>query len=191
MIHVQPCTSTAEIYDRVRAARLACYGKPKVVNIASDLRKAKAVEAEKQALLVRDDFFGPLDFIRHQCELLGTTYEEVSAVGRLDRFGVENRRTVILAVMEKYPTLSLPRIGAIFNRDHSSIHFTLGTIPKRPPPARDLTARTKRARKLYDQDLTIAEIAEIIGVNRSTVTTMKRREQWPDRVRPVRKAKGK
>jgi hypothetical protein len=190
MIHVQPCKSTAEIYDRVRAARLACYGKPKVVNIASDLRKAKEEEAKHQALIERDDFFGPLDFVRYHCEQLGTTYEAVSEPGRLEQGEIDNRRTVIRALMDKYPTMSLPKIAAIFNRDATSILFTLGNLPKRQPKVYITEARINRARQLYDQSFTMDDIAQILGVARSTIKNIKRREQWPERKKLERKARG-
>lgn len=54
------------------------------------------------------------------CKEMIVSYEDVIS-NSLERTLVRNRRELMLRMKEKYPELSYPQLGKLFNRDHSAV----------------------------------------------------------------------
>ena len=171
----QPTPATgieARILARAKAARAACYGRPKLVNLA------RGNPQPKQPVID-----GPLSFVKSLCVQRKITYEELtSSLARSDQ-DVEMRAEMMRATVARYPGIKSTKLARIFKRDASTVRWTLGRVARKTPTAAEIEARDERARQLYIQDVSLRRIAEELGIGLNTVKAIRDRRKWPNRPR--------
>lgn len=75
----------------------------------------------------RDIEFGnrPAAYMRKRAPELGVTYDQIIASSRCKKAVWQARQRLIVEVKEAFPRLSLPQLGRLFHRDHTTIMYTL------------------------------------------------------------------
>jgi len=171
----QPTPATgieARIIARAKAARAACYGPPRIVNLAVGQPQAKQPVIDS-----------PLSFVKSLCEERKVTYEELtSSLASSDRY-VEMRAQMMRATVAKYPGIKSTKLARIFKRDPATIRWTLGRSPKKMLAAPEIEARDERALDLYNRDVSLRRIAAELGIGLNTVKAIRDRRGWPKRAR--------
>ncbi|WP_105430202.1 helix-turn-helix domain-containing protein [Neorhizobium sp. T6_25] len=175
--HVQPSTYEDRVISRAKAARAACYGKAKVVNIAPTLRLPAD---EPHELDEGRTFLTPVDFIRSRCALRSITFDQITVHDRAAAI-VSVRNLIIRETNRRYPDMSIAQLAKYFRRNHTTILHALGRIPEKAKRVLHSGERDRLARELYHQGLSIAEIAQQLGVVESTVRGIRKRHGWEAR----------
>ncbi len=175
--HVQPSTYEDRVISRAKAARAACYGKPKVVNIAQALRLPAN---EPHELDDGKTFLTPVDFIRSRCAVRSITLETITVHNRAAAI-VSVRSLIIRETNRRYPDMSIAQLAKYFRRNHTTILHALGRIPEKAKRVQHSGDRDRMARELYDQGLSITAIAKELGVVESTVRGIRKRHGWEAR----------
>jgi hypothetical protein len=67
----------------------------------------------------------PAAYMRKRAPELGVTYDLIIANSRCKKSVWQARQQLIVEVRENFPRLSLPQLGRLFHRDHSTILYTL------------------------------------------------------------------
>lgn len=110
---------------------------PMVVPVAAPIPKPQAPASEPNAHVLayraQRDGTTPERFIRLQRKVVGISYRML-VTKRHPRMFYQQRKAVLEATASKFPELSSPQLGVLFQRHHSAILHTLGR-----------TARAKRA----------------------------------------------
>lgn len=180
--HVQPSTYEAHFKSLAKAARAACYGKPKVVNLIEQMRPALATvgpEVEEPA-----GFILPKDFMKFRCAFHGVTYAEISADGRMSKRILKIRKTIVEETRDRFPGLSLMKLARLINRNHSTVLYILDRLPEKKGVMREVADRDRRAKALYKAGVTLDNIALDLSISESTVKAIKRRNKWDARPKP-------
>ena len=171
----QPTPATgieARILARAKAARAACYGRPRIVNLA------RGNPQPKQPVID-----GPLSFVKSLCVQRKITYEELtSSLARSDQ-DVEMRAEMMRAVVARYPNTTSTKLARIFKRDAATIRWALSRPPRKMPTAPEIEARDESALQLYNRDVSLRRIAEELGIGLNTVKAIRDRKGWPKRAR--------
>lgn len=170
--HIQPSTYEAQVIARAKAARAACYGKPKVVNMAM-----RQPVNEPHELDEGRTFLTPVDFIRSRCALRSVTFEQITVHNRAAAM-VATRNLIIRETHRRYPDMQIAQLAKYFRRNHATILHALGGAPEKAKREVHSEDRDRIAKELHDQGLTIAEISEKTGVAKSTLRGIRARLGW-------------
>ena len=169
----------AQIIARAKAARAACYGRPRIVNLAVDKPEPKPEPV----------ISGPMSFIKAKCAEHGLTYEEMTAKNQHDR-SVETRNAIIKATAAEYPDMLVSRLARLFKRNHSTILYALGRSQKKKASMAAINRRDARAKVLYMQNMPLKDIATELNVSINTVKKIRERRKWKLRARLKPKGQG-
>jgi hypothetical protein len=167
-----PTTYEDRLKARARAARQACYGKPKIVNVA----KVRPTGTEQQS------YASPFSFVRSKCSEHGITYEALVARDQTDKF-YAIRKAVIEAAHQRYPEMSAEKLGKLIKRHRSTIHSLLGRRVRRNPTAEEIVERDRLAEEMYRAGAPLETISVEIGISISTIKAIRKRAGWDNRGR--------
>ena len=170
-----------QLYEAHKARQARLWGKPAVVNVIGEAKESGQANEESTAKTERK-IRTPLDFVKAKCEELGSTYEEVTAAGRLPKM-VEIRRRVLRATHERYPGLSYLALSKLVKRDSTSVMYALGLLAHKDSGMNDRNYRDRKALALYLEGVSMMEIAVRLGVSLTTIKLTKARNKWEDRTK--------
>lgn len=99
----------------------------------------------------------------------GLTYADVVGTSRLRNISTA-RQQIMCSLREKYPNLTLPQIGRLFGRDHTTVlHALVKFGHKTSSRATVSPEMSEEMKRLHADGVTRAEIASQFGVSTSTV----------------------
>ncbi|MDR6818485.1 transposase [Neorhizobium sp. 2083] len=180
--HVQPSTYESRVISRAKAARAACYGKPKVVNLIGQMRHA--IEAMEEKPDDPEGFLLPKDFMKFRCAFHGVSYAEITVEGRMSKRILKIRKMIVEETRDRFPGLSLMKLARLINRNHSTCLYILDRLPHKKGVMLAVADRDRKAKALYLAGVTIQNIAIELGISESTVKAIKRRNKWNARPKP-------
>ena len=121
----------------------------------------------------------PAEFIRLACEVLG--YDRAFVLShRRTRAAVLARYELIRMTSERYPKFSSPKLGKLFNRDHTVVLYALNkdsrarknTAKLTPDQVRQIKARARTGKEY------LKDIAAEFGVVPSTISNIAHGRVW-------------
>lgn len=169
------------LQSHAKAVHERLWGRPKIVNVAARMARPVLIPANTDKPSVRAKT--PLDFIKMKCVDLGSTYDAVTGHDRSVEM-VAIRRDVLKATRAKYPKISYTALGKLIGRDGTTVMNALGVLRRKRAGAQKRSERDRKALELYRQGVTIANIAETLGISQTTVKEIKTRCEWERRRKP-------
>lgn len=124
----------------------------------------------------------PRDFAKALCAERGITYAQLVEENRRKDMAVI-RKEIIRATHEKFPTCSMPQLGKIFKRNHTTILWCVGKLAAKEELVKLNAARDKQALELYHEGVSMVDIGIRLGLSETTVKGIKHRNKWGDRPR--------
>lgn len=119
----------------------------------------------------------PLAYLKRRCRETGASYDEIVGKGRT-RAIVKLRQKLICEVSVRFPHLSRPHIGRMFNRDHSTIIHALnrgGALHAKRPP---IGYHVETIRRLFEANESLRSIARAVDYDHATVGSFIKRMGW-------------
>lgn len=126
------------------------------------------------------------DYVRARCDVLGVLFSIITGPSR--RQEVRKVRDLLMwEVHQRFPHMSLPQIGAVFGKEHTSVYHSLKKHGYKPTDRKPLSESTVAAiLNMLEAGMQMKEIGRQLGVSGTTVA----RYRSPDDYRTRRKYKG-
>lgn len=119
-------------------------------------------------MLNRREILTPLDYVKMRCLQERVAFELLIGTARQQGI-VEFRWALCVEVKERWPHLSSPQMGKIFNRDHTTILWAMRRRVPNGPRHQICKEKVEEILRLVSEGTSKREAARLVGISEETV----------------------